>query len=73
MRKRVAAVVAVTLLVGCESTPTISAEVEGPSLDGGVIFGSGHRSDSTSASTASQSTDATTQEERGGVIFGSGH
>jgi len=68
-----AAVVAVTLaLAGCESSPTITAEVAGPLHDGGVIFGSGHRSSSDSTSTSTQSTDATTQE-RGGVIFGSGH
>lgn len=74
MKKRIVAVAAVALLGGCESAPTISAEPSVPSLDGGVIFGSGHRSGSDSTGTSATSTtseNATTQEERGGVILGS--
>lgn len=76
MTKRIVAVAAVALLAGCDSAPTITAEASVPSLDGGVIFGSGHRSgsDSTSiTSTTGENEDATTQTERGGVIFGSGN
>lgn len=69
-----ASVVMLTTLsvVGCDSSPTIPAEAARPFHDGGVIFGSGHRSYSDSTNAGTQSNDATTQE-RGGVIFGSGH
>jgi hypothetical protein len=69
MRKRVAAVIGLAFVAGCESVaPTLSVEAAGPSLDGGVVFGSGHRSDSTTTG----NNNATTQES-GGVVFGSGH
>ncbi len=68
MRKRVAAVLGLALLAGCEAAaPTASAETEGPSLTGGVIFGSGNRSDSTA------NDNITSQEDSGGVGFGSGY
>jgi hypothetical protein len=71
MKKRVAAVLAVVVLAGCEAAPTISAEGVGESRDGGVILGSGNRagSDSTVTNTNTTSTD----DGRGGVIFGSGN
>jgi hypothetical protein len=80
MTKRIMAVMAIALLAGCDSAPTISAGAAGPLHDGGVVFGSGHRSGSGSDTTGTSTTsatgeneNATTQEERGGVVFGSGH
>jgi hypothetical protein len=76
MRKRVVAVLATVVLAGCEGAPTISADGVGESRDGGVIFGSGNRSDSTGTSTttsAGENTSATTEDGRGGVILGSGN
>ena len=71
MKKRFAVMLGMGLMAGCGgSSPTITAEASGPALDGGVIFGSGHRSDSTSTTT--QNNNATTQAS-GGVIFGSGN
>lgn len=69
MRKCVSVVLGLALLAGCEAAaPTSSAEVEGPSLDGGVMFGSGHSSGSDSTSQNSTAT-----QENGGGMFGSGH
>lgn len=73
MTRRIVAVAAIALMGGCDSTPTSSVENLGALHSGGVIFGSGHRSDSTTTSTTSENDEATAQEERGGVIFGSGH
>lgn len=71
MKTRLAAVLGMGLLAGCEAAgPTISAEAAGPALDGGVMFGSGHRSGSDSTTTQS---DAATQATSGGVMFGSGN
>jgi hypothetical protein len=65
------------VVAGCDTDTTISADAAAVSLNGGVIFGSGHRSDndttSTSTSSTTESADTTTQTGRGGVIFGSGH
>jgi hypothetical protein len=78
MKKRVAAVLVLVCVAGCEGTPTISADGVRGSQDGGVIFGSGNRSgsDSTGTTTTStgENTGATTSDDgRGGVIFGSGN
>lgn len=78
MKKRIAAVLSVVLLAGCEAAPTINASGAGESRDGGVIFGSGNRagSDSTGTTTTSatgENTNATTGDGRGGLILGSGH
>ena len=77
MKKRVAAVLVLVGMAGCEATPTISADGVRGSQDGGVIFGSGNRSgsDSTSTTTSTgENTGATTSDDgRGGVIFGSGN
>ena len=79
MKKRVAAVLVLVALAGCEATPTISADGVHGSRDGGVIFGSGNRSGSDSTSTTTttstgENTGATTSDDgRGGVIFGSGN
>lgn len=67
-----------TLLVACtlglafaacgDSSPALIAP-DGARLDGGHTIGSGHRSDSTTTTTAES--DSTTQ--RGGHTIGSGH
>lgn len=74
MNKRFAVVLGLGLLAGCGvESPTASAEAGDASLNGGVMFGSGHRSDSDSTAAADENNDATTQEASGGVMFGSGH
>lgn len=74
MKKRVAAVLGLALLAGCEAgSPTMNAEVAGPAFDGGVMFGSGHRSGDSTSTTTTQSGNADTQQQSGGVMFGSGH
>lgn len=74
MNKRFAAVLGLGLLAGCSvESPTASAEAGAASLNGGVMFGSGHRSDSDSTSTGNENSNATTQDASGGVMFGSGH
>lgn len=71
MKKRVssAAVLAIlATLAACGGKG--ASEITAPEqalLDGGVGFGSGHRSDTTTATTNA------TAQEGGGVMFGSGH
>jgi hypothetical protein len=73
MNKRFAVLLGMGLLAGCGGeSPTATAEAAGASLTGGVIFGSGHKSDSDSTSIAPQGSTADTQSS-GGVMFGSGH
>ena len=73
MTKRIAAVLGVLVLAGCEAAPTISAEGVGESQDGGVIFGSGNRAGSDSTGTNNTTTTSTEDGRGGGVIFGSGN
>lgn len=73
MNKRLAILLGMGLLAGCGGeSPMASAEAAGASLSGGVMFGSGHKSDSDSTSVDPQSSGAGTQSS-GGVMFGSGH
>jgi hypothetical protein len=65
----IAAVLATLAACGGEGGTEITAPAK-PSLDGGVGFGSGHRSDTTAITTT---TTDTTSQRGGGVGFGSGH
>ena len=65
-----AAVLATLAACGGQGGADITAP-ERPSFDGGVGFGSGHRSDTTTKTTTT--TTDTTALEGGGVGFGSGH
>lgn len=65
-------------LAACAELPTDSKagppEAGGPSYDGGLVFGSGNRSDSTATTTASTEGSATTSTTSdGGLVFGSGN
>lgn len=74
MKTRMAAIVGGALmLAGCGTHPTISAEAAAPAQDGGVMFGSGHRSGTDSDSTSTGQNDNAPVQTEGGVIFGSGH
>jgi len=65
MRKRIAAVLGLVLMAACESTPTTTrAEAAGAALNGGVVFGSGNRSDSTANDNTARG---------GGLVVGSGN
>lgn len=68
MRKRIAATVLLAALAACgrQGGSNITAPEEAL-LDGGVVFGSGHKSDTTTATTNA------TAQQAGGVGFGSGH
>jgi hypothetical protein len=71
------AIVALAVLGGCAELPTDSKagppEVGGPSFDGGLVFGSGNRSQTDSTQTQTSSTTSTDSTGRGGLVFGSGN
>jgi hypothetical protein len=62
-------------LGACSDAPTAVDAAAGPSFNGGHVFGSGARSDSTTTTTAvsteTTATDSTTAED-GGHVLGSG-
>jgi hypothetical protein len=68
MKQRIATVVTLATLAACGGQGGVEITTpEGALLDGGVGFGSGHRSDTTTT------TQNATAQEGGGVGFGSGH
>lgn len=79
MRKLRFILIALTVVAACAELPTDSKagppEAGGPSYNGGLVFGSGNRSDSTTTttttSTEGSATTGTTSD--GGLVFGSGN
>lgn len=78
MNKRLLPSLFLVLAAGCSNgTPTGSdrSMPSGPALDGGVMHGSGNRSDSTGTNTSAATTGgvAAVESERTGVMHGSGN
>ena len=75
---------ALTVLAACAELPTDSKagppNAGGPSYDGGLVFGSGNRTEGDSTQTATTTTSTTTSDSTdnsgdgdGGLVFGSGN
>ena len=64
-------------LAACAELPTDSKagppEAGGPSYNGGLVFGSGNRSDSTATTASTDGSATTSATSDGGVVFGSGN
>lgn len=77
MRLPVALTSALVLIGACAEIPTTavgSRTLEGgPNYDGGLVFGSGNRSDSTQTTTSSSTSTPDSANTRGGLVFGSGN
>lgn len=68
------AITAALVLAGCDEHPATISAPETPSFNGGYTYGSGNRSDTTTATTIAQgSNPATDVAERGGMGYGSGN
>lgn len=72
------AVLGSAIVSGCNTSPVVvepRSEAGRNSAEGGLVFGSGNRSeaDSTTAATSSEGGDSGGQDGRRGLVFGSGN